>query len=133
LPLDRAAQRVEAGPERREAGGAVADELFEAHSEALLAILPEIGLVLRVEVAVDVEEDEPDQTDMDDGFGPVLHEASETAPDLAAEQGRPIGVMLLEMIGDRAGIVHDRVAVPDDRHPSLIGRGQLVFFDKAPR
>ena len=54
------------------------------------------------------------------GLGPVLDEARQRAAGLAAEQRRAVGIALFEIVGDRGRIVHDPVAIDDDRHAAGI-------------
>src|SRR4029077_9246016 len=76
LPLDGSAQWLEAGSVGRQPSLTVVHYLFEGGAKALLARAPEIVLVLRRAVAVDVEEDEANEPRQQYGLSPVLHQAS---------------------------------------------------------
>jgi len=133
LPLDGAAQRIEASAKRRQPRFAVSHDLFQGLAKALLARAAKIILILRARVAMDVEDDERDDARLQHRLGPVLHKARQRAAGLAAKQGRPVGIVLLEIIGNRGRIVDDGPAVDDHRYPAGVGRWQLVFLGKAPR
>jgi hypothetical protein len=131
LPLDGAAQRVEAGAEGWQPRFPVAHDIFEGGAKAFLARAAEIGLILRRAVTMDVEHDETDQPGLQYRFGPVLHEALQRPPSCAAEQRRPVGIALLEVIGYRRRIMDDPIAINDDRYPARIWLRQLVLFREA--
>jgi hypothetical protein len=59
--------------------------LFEGGAKALLARAPEIVLVRRRTVAEDVEDNEVNEPRQQYSLGPVLHEASKCAANLAAK------------------------------------------------
>ena len=69
-------QWIEAGSEGRQPSLTIVHYLFEGGTKPLFARAPEIVLVLRRAVAVDVEEDEANEPPQQYGLGPLLHEAS---------------------------------------------------------
>src|SRR5262249_10280787 len=94
--------------------------------------LAEIGLVHRANVLPYVENDEADQPDLQDRFGPVLHEFGEARGRRPWKQARPIGIAFFGIFGDRRGIVDHFAAIDDYRQATVSGRRQLALFGKAP-
>ena len=82
---------------------------------------------------VDVHQDELDQPDLQHRLGPVLDKSRQPAAGLAAEQGRPVGIAILQVIGDRRRIMHDPAVIDNDRHAPVIGLRQFVLFGEPPR
>ncbi len=80
---------------------------------------------------VDVGEQEARQGAVQHLARPYVDEPGGGAPDVAAEEGRAVGVGVFEPAGDRPGIADHPFAVADDRHQLLAAEGDLLLLREA--
>src|SRR3546814_14046738 len=82
-------------------------------------------------MGVDVHEDAAGHVRVQHAVGPEVEEARRAAPDRAAKKGWGVRVCLVEIAGDRPGIIYDPFAVDQHGHELLAADGYLVLFGEA--